>query len=120
MTEDVIGLIPLLFTLGILPAICIAVTRQAAEGGIARNGSSGIRTKHTGASDEAWIAGHRAALPVVRRMWPVAVIGGVIAVAAQLVAGGPSGIILALATILALVVILVRAASAANRAARTA
>lgn len=118
MSEDVVGLIFILFSVAFLPAVGIFVTGQAAEGRMDRNASSGIRTRHTRASDEAWIAGHRAALPVVKGMWPVAALGTLLAVGAQILAGGPSGIVLALVTLLAETAVLVRAASIANRAAR--
>ena len=118
MSEDVVGLVFLLFSLAFLPAIGIFMTRQAADGAIGRNGSSGIRTRHTQASDAAWVAGHRAALPVMTRMWTVAVVGAVVAVGAQLVAGEPAGILLGLGALLVQVLVLARAASAANRAAQ--
>lgn len=42
------------------------VTRMGATGGMGRNGAVGIRTRATKRSDDAWQAGHTAALPVVR------------------------------------------------------
>ncbi|WAP51475.1 SdpI family protein [Arthrobacter sp. ATA002] len=120
MSEEIGGLIPLLFVLVFLPGLCVGVTRQAADGLIGMNGSAGIRTRHTKASEEAWTAGHRAALPVLKNMWLVAGAGVLGAVAVQMAAGGGWGIG---AAFLALVVetgVLVRAAAAANRAARAA
>lgn len=38
------------------------LARRAADGDLGRNGYAGIRTKSTLASDEAWLAGHKAAL----------------------------------------------------------
>ena len=88
MSEEVGGLIPLLFTLVFLPGLCVAITRQAADGLMDMNSSAGIRTRHTKASDAAWTAGHKAALPVVKKMWPIAGAGVIGAVAVQLAAGG--------------------------------
>ncbi|WP_342022634.1 SdpI family protein [Arthrobacter citreus] len=120
MSEEFGGLIPLLFVLVFLPGLCIAVTRQAADGLIGRNGSAGIRTRHTKASDEAWVAGHRAALPVVKKMWPAAAAGVLAAVVVQFVAGGGWGTGAAFLALIVETVILVRSASAANGAARAA
>ena len=75
MTDEIAGLVPLLFALVVLPAMSIPVVRWAAEDALGRNGSAGIRTRHTKVSDEAWAAGHAAALPVVRKMVPVAAVG---------------------------------------------
>lgn len=118
--EELVGLIVLLFVLLFLPAVCIAVTRQAAEGSIGVNGSAGIRTRHTKTSSEAWIAGHKAALPVVKMMWPLAGIGLLAAVVVQLVIGGPVGTGVAFLALLAQTVVLFCSAAAANRAARSA
>jgi hypothetical protein len=50
----------------ILAAVLMAVLgRQAATGKLARNSFVGIRTPSTTKSDQAWIAGHRAALRTV-------------------------------------------------------
>ena len=112
MSEELGGLIPLLFVLVFLPGLCVAVTRQAADGLIGMNGSAGIRTRYTKASEEAWVAGHRAALPVVKRMWPVAGVGVAAAVAVQVTAGGAWGIGAAFLALIVQTMVLVRSASA--------
>lgn len=53
MPDEYIALAILLLTLVFLPAVCLFVTRQTAEGLITRNAAAGIRTRHTQASDEA-------------------------------------------------------------------
>ncbi|WP_053004822.1 SdpI family protein [Kocuria sp. SM24M-10] len=118
MTEEIAGLVPLLFALVLLPAMSIPVVRWAAEDALGRNGSAGIRTRHTKASDEAWAAGHAAALPVVRRMWPVAAVGLSIALVVQVLGGGYTGTAVAAVALVCEVVVLLRSAGAANRAAR--
>ncbi|NYE00217.1 hypothetical protein BJY21_001401 [Kineosphaera limosa] len=53
------------------------VTASAARGDLGRNGAVGIRTAATTASDAAWVAGHRAALPTAKITGIVgAIIGG--------------------------------------------
>lgn len=120
VSEELLGLIVLLFVLLLLPAVCVAVTYQAAEGSIGVNGSAGIRTRYTKTSSKAWIAGHKAALPVVKKMWPLAGAGLLAAVVVQLVAGGPTGTGVAFLALFAQAVVLFRSAAAANRAARSA
>jgi hypothetical protein len=119
MSEGTIGLAFLLFTLIFLPAACVFVTRQAAEGSINRNATAGIRTRYTQASDEAWTAGHAAALPVVKRMWIAGGAGILVAVSVHFLVGGQAGPVTALVALIAQTVILVQSAAAANGAART-
>ena len=118
MTDEIAGLVPLLFALVVLPAMSIPVVRWAAEDALGRNGSAGIRTRHTKASDEAWAAGHAAALPVVRKMWPVAAVGVPTALVVQVLGGGFTGTAVAAVALICEVVVLLRSAGAANRAAR--
>ena len=118
MPEEYVALTFLLLTLVFLPAVCLFVTRQAAEGLITRNAAAGIRTKHTQASDEAWISGHRAALPALRKMMPVAGIGILGAVSAQVLIGGQAGPLIAFAALIVQTVVLFRSTAAANDAAR--
>ncbi|MEG9248173.1 SdpI family protein [Arthrobacter sp. Soc17.1.1.1] len=105
--------------LGLLKA-CLFVTRQAAEGLISRNAAAGIRTRHTQASDDAWASGHRAALPALRKMMPVAGIGIIAALTAQVLLGGQAGPLIAFAALIAQIVVLFRSTTVANAAARTA
>lgn len=119
MDEDFVGLLFLLASLVGLPAVCVFVTRQAAEGLIGRNASGGIRTRYTKASDTAWIAGHAAALPVVKKMWLAAGAGVLLTISAQVLVGGEAGAVVGVAALLAQTGILLRAASAANSAARS-
>lgn len=119
MSEESVALAILLLTLVLLPTVCLFVTRQAAEGRISRNAAAGIRTRHTQASDEAWVAGHRAALPVLRKMRLVAVVGSITAVSTQALAGGQAGSLVAFAALVAQIMVLFRSTAAANRAART-
>lgn len=64
-------------------------TSMAARGGLAQNAVAGIRTTATQASEEAWVAGHEAALPWARRVawWSVAV-GTLMTVGRFVAAGG--------------------------------
>ncbi|AUZ88505.1 hypothetical protein CVO76_13300 [Arthrobacter agilis] len=120
MSEEYLALTMLLLALVFLPAVCLFVTRQAAEGLISRNAAVGIRTRHTQASDQAWASGHRAALPALRRMVPVAGIGMIAALGAQVLFGGQTGPLIAFAALLAQLVVLLRSTALANTAARTA
>ena len=106
MTDEIAGLVPLLFALVVLPAMSIPVVRWAAEDALGRNGSAGIRT------------GHAAALPVVRKMVPVAAIGLPTALIVQVLGGGYTGTAVAAVALICEVVVLLRSAGAANRTAR--
>jgi hypothetical protein len=119
MTDEIAGLVPLLFALVVLPAMSIPVVRWAADDALVRNGSAGMRTRHTKASDEAWAAGHATALPVVRQMWPVAAAGLFIVLSVQVLGGGYTGTAVAAVALVCEVVVLLRSVGAADRAART-
>lgn len=120
MPEECVALTLLLLILVFLPAVCLFITRQAADGLITRNAAAGICTEHTQASDEAWISGHRAALPALRKMMPVAGIGIIGAVSAHVLIGGQAGPLAAFVALIAQTVVLFHSTAAANRAARTA
>ena len=92
MTDEIAGLVPLLFALVVLPAMSIPVVR--------------------------WAAGHAAALPVVRKMVPVAAIGLPTALIVQVLGGGYTGTAVAAVALICEVVVLLRSAGAANRTAR--
>ncbi|MCW2832873.1 MAG: hypothetical protein JWN68_826 [Nocardioides sp.] len=96
------------------------MTRECAAGRIlAKRRTFGIRTRHTLVSDEAWMRGHEAALP-----WTLAgrYLAGLLAVATLVVVGldreapfgialGIAGIVTVLATYVAAVLAISRAAS---------
>ncbi|MCA0336276.1 MAG: SdpI family protein [Actinobacteria bacterium] len=66
MTGETWGaLIVLLCTLMVAGAV-VGTTWAAATNKLARNPLAGIRTRSTMRSDTAWVAGHRAALPLSR------------------------------------------------------
>ncbi len=120
MPEEYVALALLLLILVFLPAVCLFVTRQAAEGLITRNAAAGIRTRYTQASDEAWISGHRAALPALRKMMPVAGIGIIGALSAQILIGGQTGPLIAFVALIVQTFVLFRSTAVANGAARMA
>jgi hypothetical protein len=62
-----IGGVALSFGLFVLAGLLPWVGRAGANGSLPRNDSTGIRTKWTTASPEAWAAGHRAAAPAAAR-----------------------------------------------------
>ena len=71
MSDDTLAVIPLLFGVVLIPTVGVLVTWMAAEGNVVRNGTAGIRTRYTKASDAAWADGHAAALPRVRATVPI-------------------------------------------------
>lgn len=120
MSDDILALIPLLFGVVLIPTVGVLVTRMAAEGNMARNGAAGIRTRHTKASDAAWVAGHAAALPRVSATVPIAVGTVVGAGAATLLGGSGWGVGVGMAGFLAETAVLISATGPANAAARQA
>ncbi|MFW6186952.1 MAG: hypothetical protein ACOC84_02990 [Actinomycetota bacterium] len=120
MSDDALGLIPLLFAVVLVPVVCVAVTRSAAEGGLARDGAAGIRTRHTRASDATWQSGHAAALPRLRKTVPVAVITVLAAVAVQVLVGGGWGTAVGLLGLAVETIVLLSSVGRANAAARAA
>lgn len=57
----------LLIGVVVLTGLSWAMVSACASGSLPRNGAVGIRTKATKSSDAAWDAGHRAAVPAMRR-----------------------------------------------------
>lgn len=117
MSEEALGLIPLLFSVVMLAPLCIGITRAAAAGRLLHNGGVGIRTRKTTRSQAAWQAGHAAALPIINHLWWMAGATVTIAVLVQWQAGGSWGIVAGLAGMGAEVAILMHAAKAAGHAA---
>ncbi|WP_328293758.1 hypothetical protein OG218_13625 [Kineococcus sp. NBC_00420] len=66
-----------LLVVAILVAVVVSMTKN---GTLSLEGGIGLRTPATQHCDECWIAGHRAALPVMRWVAPVAVVVAVAAV----------------------------------------
>ncbi|MUL78853.1 SdpI family protein [Mycolicibacterium sp. CBMA 226] len=100
-------------------AVLVIVSWRAATGRLARNQWTGIRTPSTMRSDQAWVAGHRAAL----RLMPLYVANAVSAcglLLAAIVRSWPVGpvMILGLGCVVVLVAIALYAAVVAGKAAR--
>ena len=120
MSDDTLAVIPLLFGVVLIPTVGVLVTWMAAEGNVVRNGTAGIRTRYTKASDAAWADGHAAALPRVRATVPIAVVTVVAAAVAALLGGGGWGVGVGMAGFLVEVAVLISATGPANAAARDA
>ena len=117
MNEDQAGalLAGVLLALASVGVWCVVV--GAAAGRIKNNGALGLRTPATMRSEEAWEAGHRAALFVVK---PLCVWAGIAAVAgAVLGSWPPAGIVLVLISAGLLVAGTVGGGVVAHRAARS-
>ncbi|MFI9629721.1 SdpI family protein [Streptomyces sp. NPDC052042] len=120
MASDIAGLVSILFGVIVVSAASTWTARAGAKGELTRNGSVGLRTRHTQTSDSAWQAGHAAALPLLTRTVWVAVITIVLAALVQLSSGGPWGILVGVCGMVVEVIMLVVATRAANRAAKDA
>jgi hypothetical protein len=118
-TERVVLASFIAITFAFLTALLIAIDWAAAKGRLRRNQFVGIRTPSTMRSDQAWIAGHRAAL----RLTPVHLVTGVSLLigvfCARTVAGlnivGVSGAIVFVVVALFTAVVAGRAAKAVER-----
>jgi SdpI/YfhL protein family len=99
--------------LGLVAAVSVVTTHMAASGKLRRNQTTGIRVPATMASDAAWRAGHRAAMPLMWLTVPVAIVGSVVVAVTNVAFGGvlPGFMVV-------LVAILIAAAVVANKAAR--
>ncbi len=108
----------------ILPGLLLAglltlyVTRAAAAGELPRNGLVGIRTRKTQRDDVAWRAGHAAAAPLVRAVTFVCFAASALILVGAAVTQEPAvvGVIALLASV-AILVLMLRAARVAGRAA---
>ncbi|MCD9198348.1 SdpI family protein [Aeromicrobium wangtongii] len=93
------------------------LAQASARDGLDRNALIGIRTKATMASDEAWYAGHRAAVSAVRAAaWICAAAGLVAGVLA--IVGTRLAVVVVIAGYAALLGLMTLAAIRAGRAAR--
>lgn len=92
------------------------ITRAAARGHLGANGAIGIRTTATQRSEEAWVAAHRSALPLLTWGGLVVVVGALVILLGGFVAPDEletAGLVLLLAE----GVLVVAAAVVAHRAA---
>lgn len=119
MGEQVVGLVMLAFGLAVVALLSVTVTRSAARGELARNGSVGLRTRHTRASDEAWQVGHAAALPAVRYVVHVTLATYAASVVALVLAGAGAAVAVGLAGMGVQVALLLVGTRRADRAARS-
>ncbi len=111
-----IGIATSLVVLGVI----LAVTRMGASGELGRNGAVGIRIRATRRSDEAWRAGHAAALPVARTACLTVLLIDLVCLA--LVFLGPAGLLpwLAVLPTVAILAAMIPIARAATRGAENA
>lgn len=118
MDSDLVTLLPLFFGIATVAVAAITATRYAAHDNLARNSSVGIRTRHTRASDEAWLAGHATALPAMKVTDWVAVVTIVLAIVAGATFDTTWSISIGLIGLTLEVAVALWATAIANRAAR--
>ncbi len=76
--------VPLGLALALCSILVWVVTDRAAKGKITRNGLVGIKVPTTLSSDEGWLVGHQAALPMAK--W-IGILGSVVALVLIVVGG---------------------------------
>jgi len=95
-TEALIVSILIGLTMVVAGVVTQKVARQSRDGTLARNRTTGLRTKATMASDGAWDAGQRASADDVDRMATTAYVSAVVPVVVGVILGalgvvGPEG-----------------------------
>lgn len=107
-----------------LSLLALLMRQATKKGDLARNSALGLRTKTTMSSDQAWKAGHAAAEPYFLAITFVGAVVAVTCLALPFLVGDtdgkyPAGMIVAPALGLVIqVIVLLKATSAANAAAR--
>ena len=120
MESDFVTLLPLFSEIATVAVAAIIATRSAATGNLTRNSSIGIRTRHTQASDDAWRAGHSAALPLMKLTGWIAIVVVVSAIMAGIAFDTTWSISIGLFGLILEVAVVFWATARANRAARAA
>ncbi|GAA1236641.1 hypothetical protein GCM10009676_21140 [Prauserella halophila] len=90
--EALPGVLAVIVSLLVCGVAVYKSTESAAGGVLERNTGTGIRTRATQVSDEAWHAAHEAALPAAKKALQVGYVGaglGVLGLVALLVTGLP-------------------------------
>jgi uncharacterized membrane protein len=104
-------------TFAFLTALLITIDWAAANGRLGRNQFVGIRTPSTMRSDQAWVAGHRAAL----RLTPLHLLTGIAVLITVFFARTVAGLnVVGVSGAVAFVVVVVLTAIVAGRAAKAA
>ncbi len=122
---DVSGMVTGAGGLIVAGLLVYVVTRQAARGSLDVNGGVGIKTTWTKSSSQAWEVGHRAALPWVRRCAVLCLATAVLALVLVVVGaddpllGQTIPVALVIVGYGGLLVLMVVATTAANRAVRS-
>lgn len=116
---DPVSVIAFIFGLLIITLVAGFLAPMARDRKLARNAAIGIRTRHTLASDDAWLAGHQQAAPLVAAAswagWAALAIAAVLGALGQLALSfAATG-----AGYLAVITLLIVSASHANKAARS-
>jgi hypothetical protein len=105
----------------LLTGTIIVISRRAANGQLKRNQTTGIRTPSTMRSDQAWVAGHRAALRLTPLYLLQLAVGLALLVVAVLHARTRTGIVVAgIGGMLLFLPVVIVAALVAGRAAKAA